>query len=546
MMTKVIIVILSLAYLQHQALSQIQEDDNDAELYVTLNQPKNSTLRGHHLTSFQGKKYCAFQEIPYAIPPIGERRFKAPEPMQPWKGIYNATKSEKMCTQFTERRGTTVTGEEDCLYLYVYTPLNPKKITKKLPVLFWIHGGGFVEGSGRNQTHNPTYFMDEEIVIVTINYRLGILGFLTTGDSVIPSNLGLRDQRLALEWTHANIEKFGGDPKNITIFGESAGAASVGYHLLGYAEKPLFAAAILASGTAQNIWTYQHDPRRRAFETGKSLDKHFKSDDSAALLALLQNVSAPSLLKSDLHSDTKRVAILANDKNWFRPPTDAMEKGQFAKVPMMVGFNSEEFGYPDKDACLNGANEIDKNISSILGVLDVGKHNSSEIGLRLKELYTKGLFADDLLAYVKYLSDYLFISAIVKHADSASKFVPTYLYSFSFKSSKGPRSGVPGVNGVYHAEDLSFYWKDCLFEVPESERIIAKKFVRILTNFVKYKNPMPHKDPLLENVSWPTVKPNQIKYMNFGSTFKVEENPRNYSAIDTLLKKYLVKPVIVY
>nr|CAI5849266.1 unnamed protein product [Callosobruchus analis] len=143
-----------------------------------------------------------------------------------------------MCPQDPVLNNTVNIGTEDCLILNVYTPAVSKASGKKQPVLLWIHGGGFLAGSnyfvwglalGR---YDPRYLVDEEIVIVTVNYRLGPLGFLTTMDDVIPANLGLKDQRLAIYWVKDNIEVFGGDPNNIVLAGESAGAVSIGYHLI--------------------------------------------------------------------------------------------------------------------------------------------------------------------------------------------------------------------------------------------------------------------------------------------------------------------------
>nr|CAI5859131.1 unnamed protein product [Callosobruchus analis] len=484
---------------------------DDPGLYVTLNNPRNSTIKGRYLRSFLGRRYYAFRDVPYAMPPVGKRRFK-----------------------------------------------NAKNTTRRLPVFFWIHGGGFVFGSGGYDRQNPTYFMDEDIVVVTINYRLGILGFLSTEDSVIPPNLGLRDQRLALEWTHVNIDRFGGDPENIVIGGESAGAASVGYHLLGIYEKPIFTGAFLASGSSMSPWAYQQKPRDRAFRVARKLDKSFDSTDSASVLALLQNVTTRSLFGncSEEQNSVNWISVLPNDKHGYNPPTDAIENGNFIQVPVLLGFNSEESLCPMKIGNGTGdfwerAKELDDNPSQILGALNVGRENATQIGIDLRKLYTNRLFANDIPALVRYISDYRFCTSTTKLAKSASQFIPTYLYEFSFKSSTADKSTVPGINGTCHAEDVRFYWKNFLWKLPEEERIIARRFVRIMANFVKHKNPMPqnpmpHPDPLFENATWPVVRPNEIKYMNFGEHFKVETNPRNFSTTEAFLDKYLIKPIYVY
>ncbi|VEN58611.1 unnamed protein product [Callosobruchus maculatus] len=511
MLIKIIAVVWSLTFLQVLASPSSDQPGDDPGLYVTLNEPKNSTIKGSLLTSFLGRYYYAFRDVPYAMPPVGKRRFK-----------------------------------------------NAKNTTKRLPVFFWIHGGGFVIGSGGYDRQNPYYFMDEEIVVVTINYRLGILGFLSTEDSVIPANLGLRDQWLALEWTRANIDRFGGDFENIVIGGESAGAASVGYHVLGIEQKQIFSGAFMASGTCMSTWAYQEKPKERALKVARKLDKHFDSTDSASILALLQNVTSESLLGncSEEQSYVDWVSVLPNDKYGYRPPTDAIDTQVFLLVPILLGFNSEESLCPLSTGNTTGdfwkrAKELDDDPSQILGVLKVGQQNATQLGIELRKLYTNGLFVDDIPALVRYMSDYRFVTATTKHARMASHFVPTYLYEFSFKSSTAQNSTVPGINGTCHAEDLRFYWKNAFFPIPEKEWIVTRKFVRIISNFVKYKRPMPipdrgDPDPLFENATWPGVRPNDIVYMNFGEHFKLERNPRNFSTIEAFLDKHLVQPIYVY
>nr|CAI5849264.1 unnamed protein product [Callosobruchus analis] len=273
----------------------------DSELLVTLNNPPSSTVQGHYETSYHNL-YRAFYEIPYATPPIGELRYKEPVPAEPWIEVKGRPGPITMCPQDPVLNNTVNIGTEDCLILNVYTPA--KASGKKQPVLLWIHGGGFLAGSnyfvwglalGR---YDPRYLVDEEIVIVTVNYRLGPLGFLTTMDDVIPANLGLKDQRLAIYWVKDNIEVFGGDPNNIVLAGESAGAVSIGYHLIAtYKDLPI-AGAIFVSGSALCPWSYQHKARENAFKLARTLDNTFKSNRSEDLLSLLQNATAEQIMQS--------------------------------------------------------------------------------------------------------------------------------------------------------------------------------------------------------------------------------------------------------
>ncbi|CAH2002359.1 unnamed protein product [Acanthoscelides obtectus] len=233
-------------------------------LVTTVNgQPQVETkigkVEGTWRTSFNGRKYAAFEGIPYAKPPIGDLRFKEPEPIESWSGVWNATRTY-VCIQATLHLGQ-VTGDEDCLYINVYVPKSENE--KLLDVVAHIHGGAFMIGSAQ-EFIGDKYVMDRDLVIVSFNYRLGALGFLSTDDEVVPGNNGLKDQALALKWIQDNIEAFGGNPKSVTLTGFSAGAASVHFHYLSPYSKGLFHRGWSASGTALGKWTLQEEPLKTA------------------------------------------------------------------------------------------------------------------------------------------------------------------------------------------------------------------------------------------------------------------------------------------
>ena len=200
--------------------------------------------------------YYAFHAIPYAEPPLGELRFQLPRAYSTSYGTiddpYNATDSyrnNKICPQVKNPHFTKVDREdEDCLHLSVYSPDIHSDTLR--PVLVWIHGGDFESGSGMHRYFGPERFMkDGDIVMVSINYRLGTLGFLSLGTEELPGNAGLWDQVEALKWIQANIDSFGGNPGNVTIMGESAGSWSVMYQLLSPKSAGLFQRVISQSGT---------------------------------------------------------------------------------------------------------------------------------------------------------------------------------------------------------------------------------------------------------------------------------------------------------
>ncbi|XP_054737012.1 juvenile hormone esterase-like isoform X1 [Anastrepha obliqua] len=207
-------------------------------------------IEGTYKPGSEVQQYEAFLGIPYAKPPIGELRFKSPVPVEPWKGKLLAKTLQADCIQKNYFLSpAVVSGEEDCLYLNVYRPA--LRSADKLPVLFYIHGGGFFTGSPGLLFYGPEYFMDtNETILVIPGYRLGPFGFLSTGDEHMTGNFGLKDQNLALKWVQSHISAFGGDPSRVTIFGHSSGGVLTHLHMLSSASKGLFRNAISISGLA--------------------------------------------------------------------------------------------------------------------------------------------------------------------------------------------------------------------------------------------------------------------------------------------------------
>ncbi|XP_071476205.1 cholinesterase 1-like [Diadema antillarum] len=229
-------------------------------------------VRSHHLPDFS-EEVAAFTGIPYAEPPVDERRFKRPM-AKVLEGDFDATRTDIFCAQ-TILPILDINFEgpqtEDCLVLDVYVP-QPQP--RSVAVMVWIHGGGFQSWAGSIPTLLPIPLAAlNDVIVVTLNYRLSIFGFLTTGDDVIPGNLGLLDQRQALIWVQENIAAFGGDPTRVTIFGESAGGASVNLHVLSPMSAGLFSGAIMQSGVACD-WASgtTEEAREKAFTLGSALN----------------------------------------------------------------------------------------------------------------------------------------------------------------------------------------------------------------------------------------------------------------------------------
>nr|CAD7459869.1 unnamed protein product [Timema tahoe] len=271
----------------------------DLDLQVVVS---HGTLQGHRLISRNGREFNSFQRIPFAKPPVGDLRFKSAQPPENWSGVRDATKEAPICPQRNIYMGDKdVRGQEDCLYLNVYTPQLPRdgSSSRNLPVLFWIHGGGWLSGGGTLGFYSPAFLMDKDIVLVSINYRLGPLGFLSTGDEVSPGNIGLKDQVTALRWVRDNIARFGGDPGSVTIFGESAGGASVHYHMISPLSRGLFHRAISQSGTALCPFAYAPGgtSKHQAEKLAVLLD--CPTNSSEALVSCLRKKEASEIIETD-------------------------------------------------------------------------------------------------------------------------------------------------------------------------------------------------------------------------------------------------------
>ncbi|XP_072396035.1 para-nitrobenzyl esterase-like [Diabrotica undecimpunctata] len=547
------LLVFSLVYFANTGTTSLAAefaDDND--LIVTL--PTGSKMRGYVLQSFEGNDFYAFENIPYAEPPSGQNRFQPPIVKKPWEGVFNATTNGKLCPQTLSQTDFTIIGEEDCLVLNVYKPLkaNPQEL---LPVYFWIHGGGFISGFG--SVYNPKLFIDYDIVIVTINYRLGALGFLTTIDNNIPGNLGLKDQLLALHWVHDNINAFGGDPKQVTVGGESGGSMSAGFHLLSKSARGLFSGIIQQSGSPLAGFFYPSNDREVAFEYGRQLNKSFNSSKSSDLLAMLQEASMADIInlqttfyprnrpqgfmtslvwKPVIEEDVDTAAVTG-------PMHSAILDGEFNFVPVLIGLNSEESLFILNDTSdefkqrVKYYDETPKNMIS--EYLNIAEEAREDVGKALKSLYTNSSFEEDTLGFIKYTSDENFGRSIARQAEAGSRYAPVYMYQLSWYNKTNPYPGVE------HGDDLLYMWF-VLETFPSYNEALRKPILKWWTNFIKYQNPTPVEDEDLQNVIWPEVKPGSVKYLNIDSTFEVKENPRQYYQIESILDPYIRVPLITY
>ncbi|XP_068899714.1 cholinesterase 2-like isoform X2 [Tenebrio molitor] len=423
--------------------------------------------------------------------------------------------------------------------------------------MFYIYGGGFVEGNSLDHIYGPEYLLDQEVVIVVPNYRVGPFGFLSTQDMVVPGNNGLKDQLLALEWTHENIHLFGGDPKKITIFGQSAGSASVTYHLLHTESEGLFRGAICESGSFLCPWAYQRRAREYAFKTASLINENFKTNnDSQALLEFLQSVPA-----EELDEVSYQLSLTENHQNrqllqgFFYAPViepehdgafltkkmyGQLKSGDFVKVPTLMGFNSEEnliyASLPEwlEQAMVTYDANLDWLVPDDMDVYDVEKRK--EIGAAIRSIYTGGApLAELAVPSVRYYSDNLFTRSIRKQAELQSKFSDVYFYQFSYDGKLGNFSfTADGVENITHGEEIKYIWRmydkyydnSDLGKFPMADRTTQYRIQKIWADFAKYLNPTPRKSDLLQGIQWPKVT-DEFQYVDILENLEIKRDPKN-------------------
>ncbi|XP_065423304.1 fatty acyl-CoA hydrolase precursor, medium chain-like isoform X1 [Chrysemys picta bellii] len=329
---------------------------------------KYGKLRGQQIKADGAETYVdIFLGIPFAKPPVGPLRFSPPEPAEPWKGLRDATSYPPMCLQdpvsgqqlsdaFTNRKEKLpFQVSEDCLFLNVYTPASSDK--DMLPVMVWIHGGGLVIGAASTYDGSALSAF-ENVVVVTIQYRLGILGYFSSGDEHARGNWGYLDQVAALQWIQENIEHFGGDPGSVTIFGESAGGISVSALVLSPLANGLFHKAISESGVTIKMLFTGH-PEAQANKIARV--SGCQSTSSAAMVHCLREKTEEEIIEITLKMEFTTLHLNAassgdSEKSLFisavldgvffpKSPEELLAEKAINAVPYIIGTNKHEFGW---------------------------------------------------------------------------------------------------------------------------------------------------------------------------------------------------------
>ncbi len=411
-----------------------------------------------------GEGISIFRGIPFAEPPVGKLRFQAPQKPKPWSGVRDATKFSPSAPQEPMLGMNVGPMSEDCLYLNVWTPASRPDDGKKRPVLFWIHGGGFMGGSGSQEMYEAAHLARSgDAVVVTTNYRIGALGFMFLGDAVpgIPSvaNAGLLDQIAALEWTRDNIAKFGGDPSNITIFGESAGGMSVSV-LLGLPKaKGLFHKAVPQSGATHHACTRADATRVAQKFLEEAGIGAGQTDKLYALTADQIREIQKRALRITINRDVKERLPLAGMV--FVPvvdgsvlpeqPLEAIRGGLSGEIPVMTGTNLDEWAMFLLFTEMKLKNMDD---AKLLEIVQKRLGNTTpEVAAQAVEVYRKNRpGAKPVDIYCAIESDRIFRIPAIRLVEAQSRRQKaTYLYLFTWAS--------PMMNGALkscHALEIPF------------------------------------------------------------------------------------------
>ncbi|KAF5273122.1 hypothetical protein FQA39_LY07612 [Lamprigera yunnana] len=513
-----------------------------AEPIVTI---KYGKLRGAIGVDYDGKEFYRFQGIPFAKPPIGALRFKAPEPPNSWKGVKDATKNGNQ-PAYGESLFPSECQSEDCLFLNVYTPELPGRNTELKPVMVWIYGGGFISGSSSCAVYGPEFLITKEVVIVTFNYRGGIFGFLNFEDPTldIPGNAGFKDQVMALRWIQENIREFGGDSNNVTIFGESAGSVSVQCMILSPLAKGLFHKAILQSGSIFGNWT--RTKRALPFLT-KQLS--INTTNEKEILDRLSKMNSNEILELQSKIPDGRQnffkrcfgLVIENAKApsafLTREPIEIILSGDYNHVPIIIGFTSLEgmvvdfFGENVPNTYI--IDDFEEIVPYELNI-DRGSKLSKIIANKIKKFYYGPydcskeyehqyymLVGDLTITWPTLFSARIFTSTTDK---------PVYLYRISIESTLSIYKKMRENNcpGVCHGDDLGYFFK-CVMApsiIPGSvEDLTIRRCVTLWSNFAKYGNPNPLQLDSLINVCWKPVWNNTLNYLEIGDNLTTGINP---------------------
>ncbi|MBO0861898.1 MAG: carboxylesterase family protein [Chloracidobacterium sp.] len=452
----------------------------------------------------------SFKSIPFGEPPVGELRWKPPQPVKNWQGVRKADKFGPRCMQrpiFGDMGFRSDGMSEDCLYLNVWTPAKSDK--EKLPVLVYFFGGGFVAGDGSEGRYDGESMAKKGIVAITVNYRLGVFGFFAHPELTKESpnhtsgNYALFDQHAALEWVQRNIEAFGGDPKRVTIAGESAGSIAVSAQMASPLSKNLIAGAIGESGSI--LGALAAVPLAEGEQAGVKFAANF-GKGGAPSLSELRAITAEQLLEATAKPGQPRFNPTVDGYFFPKSPFEIFAAGQQARVPLLAGVNSEESGY---FAVIGREAPTVENYRKALERLYPGK--SEEVF----KLYPASNETEVMDAAQELASDRFISYSTWKWVDAATKTgKPTYYYLYARPrpamraemgdAQAGLAGGVvrgeqaaanprPRSRGAVHSAEIEYAMGNLdsnkVYAWTQDDYKVSKVMQEYFANFIKTGNP---------------------------------------------------------
>ena len=439
-------------------------------------------------------EYRSFQGIPYAAPPVDGLRWRAPRPARSWQGVRDATQPGQPCVQLdgdSPRQPPPLAGSEDCLFLNVTTP---REATGPLPVLVFVHGGGLINESGA--AYDPRRIVEQNAIVVTLNYRLGALGFLQHPSLHDPfaGNFGLADQQAALRWVRRNIDAFGGDQHNVTLWGQSAGGATVCAQLAAPGARGLFDKAIVQSAPCGNAVL----DRPTATSRGLGVAAEVGCSDPNEAERCLRGTPVAALVRQADHDQTFGLLHRrATGKPWMpvagtaalpQQPLTALRQGTAADVPLIHGGTKDEMraavgAVYDFRGTPVSATEYPKIIHDLFD-------RDAE---RILAVYPAADYATPSVALATLLTDYgAMIGACsqLPAIDAATRGAPVYAYEYAQPSDRPPVGDFP--LGALHSADLAYFLDrgSPPLLTPEKEAF-ADRLIGHWTDFARTGDPGP-------------------------------------------------------
>ncbi|XP_048211353.1 pyrethroid hydrolase Ces2e-like isoform X14 [Perognathus longimembris pacificus] len=441
-----------------------------------------------------------FLGIPFAKPPVGPLRFAPPEPPEPWSGVRDGTSYPAMCLQSSAITNISkmmkitvppISMSEDCLYLNIYSPASAQE-GSNLPVMVWIHGGGLVMGMA-SLNDGSLLAATEDVVVVAIQYRLGVLGFFSTGDQHATGNWGYLDQVAALRWVQQNIAHFGGNPDRVTIFGVSAGGTSVSSHVVSPMSQGLFHGAIMESGVA-----LLPDLISSSSEAVSSVVANLSSCeqmDSEMLVRCLRGKSKEEMLAI---TETFNMIPAVVDGAFFpRHPKELLATADFHPVPSIIGVTTDEYGwllpvYFGVADTIKGINRktLPAVMQNTVGLMNLPAECAD---LLMEEYMGDTEDAQTLQAqFQEMMGDFMFVMPALQVAHFQRSHGPVYFYEFQHSHAISKDLMPAHVRADHGGEVIfvfgsSFFGSNPVFSVEES--LLSQRMMKYWANFARNGNP---------------------------------------------------------